>query len=56
MRNCYNIKCKHFTFTAPPLCLQCINTFEVTEVTYGQPQQLGCEDNEDLEEKNDLLK
>ena len=32
-----------------------IHTFEVTEVTYGQPQQLGCKDIEDLEEKDDLL-
>ena len=38
------------------LCLQMhIHTFEVTEVTYGQPQQLGCEDIEDLEENDDLL-
>ena len=32
-----------------------IHTFEVTEVTYGQPQQLGCKDIEDLEDKDDLL-
>ena len=32
-----------------------IHTFEVTEVTYGQPEQFACTDFEDLEEKDDLL-
>ena len=32
-----------------------IHTFEVTEVTYGQPQQIGCKDIEDREEKDELL-
>ena len=44
---------------APPLqlCLQIhIHTFEVTELTYGQPEQFGWKDIEDLEEKDDLLK
>ena len=41
---------------APPFCLQIhLHTSQVTEVTAGQPLQLGCIDNEDLEEMGNLL-